>query len=159
MNLKKCKDLFLKNKFIIFLYLASTAFFIYQHTTGLSWDFSVHALNAKYIFDSGYYFEWNRPPLPTFLIGIFSAFGWKAAEYLFIIAVSTLLFFSSLFFADIFKIAGIKSITVVAMEVPCCQGLPLIIKRGMQLAGKDIPIDQVVISARGEILKREKLVA
>lgn len=62
-------------------------------------------------------------------------------------------------FADIFKIAGIKSITVVVMEVPCCQGLPLIIKRGMELAGKDIPIDQVVISTRGEILKREKLVA
>jgi hypothetical protein len=45
------------------------------------------------------------------------------------------------------------------MEVPCCQGLPLIIKRGMELAGKDIPIDQVVISTRGEVLKREKLVA
>ena len=62
-------------------------------------------------------------------------------------------------FSDIFKIAGIKSITVVAMEVPCCQGLPLIIKRGMELAGKDIPIDQVVIGTRGDILKREKLVA
>ncbi|MEW6614973.1 MAG: 4Fe-4S binding protein [Thermodesulfobacteriota bacterium] len=61
-------------------------------------------------------------------------------------------------FADIFKIAEIKSITVVVMEVPCCQGLPLIIKRGMELAGKDIPIEQVVISARGEILNREKLV-
>ena len=62
-------------------------------------------------------------------------------------------------FADIFKTAGIKSITVAVMEVPCCQGLPLIIKRGMELAGKDIPMDQVVISTRGEILKREKLVA
>jgi hypothetical protein len=62
-------------------------------------------------------------------------------------------------FADIFKTAGIKSITVAVMEVPCCQGLPLIIKRGMELAGKDIPMDQVVISARGEILKREKSVA
>jgi len=60
-------------------------------------------------------------------------------------------------FADIFRTAVIKSITVVVMEVPCCQGLPLIIKRGMELAGKNIPVDQVVISARGEILKREKL--
>ena len=61
-------------------------------------------------------------------------------------------------FSDIFKIAGIKSITAIVMEVPCCQGLPLIIKEGMELAGKNIPIDQVVISTRGEVLKREKLV-
>ncbi|MFH2011982.1 MAG: 4Fe-4S binding protein [Pseudomonadota bacterium] len=61
-------------------------------------------------------------------------------------------------FADIFRTAGIKGITVVVMEVPCCQGLPSIVKKGMELADKNIPIDQVVISARGEILKRERLV-
>ncbi|MFH1624897.1 MAG: 4Fe-4S binding protein [Pseudomonadota bacterium] len=62
-------------------------------------------------------------------------------------------------FADIFKTAGIRSTTAVVMEVPCCQGLPLVIQKGMDLAGKSIPIDKVVISTRGEILKREKLVA
>ncbi|MDY6855684.1 MAG: 4Fe-4S binding protein [Thermodesulfobacteriota bacterium] len=62
-------------------------------------------------------------------------------------------------FADIFATAQIKSITAVIMEVPCCSGLPLIIKKGMNLAGKDIPVDIVVISTQGEILKREKLVA
>jgi Fe-S-cluster-containing hydrogenase component 2 len=62
-------------------------------------------------------------------------------------------------FADIFKTADIKGITVVVMEVPCCQGLPVIIKRGMELAGKEIPLDQVIISTRGEILERERLVA
>lgn len=62
-------------------------------------------------------------------------------------------------FADIFNTAGIKGITVVVMEVPCCQGLPMIIRKGMELAGKKIPMDQAVISTRGEILRKEKLVA
>jgi hypothetical protein len=29
-------------------------------------------------------------------------------------------------FAEIFKNAGIKSITMVYIEVPCCSGLPMI---------------------------------
>jgi len=53
-------------------------------------------------------------------------------------------------FAAIFKTAAIKSVTVVVMEVPCCQGLPVIVRKGMALAGKEIPIEVVVISARGE---------
>jgi Fe-S-cluster-containing hydrogenase component 2 len=57
-------------------------------------------------------------------------------------------------FADIFKTAGIQSITVVVMEVPCCQGLPVIVKKGMEKAGKKIPTQIVVISARGEVLQR-----
>ena len=62
-------------------------------------------------------------------------------------------------FADIFSTADIKSITVVVMEVPCCQGLPVIIKKAMELAGKPIPLEQIIISTRGEILERESLVA
>ena len=33
-------------------------------------------------------------------------------------------------FADIFKTANIKSIMTVVMEVPCCSGLPIIVKKG-----------------------------
>jgi Fe-S-cluster-containing hydrogenase component 2 len=62
-------------------------------------------------------------------------------------------------FADIFTTAGIKSITVVVMEVPCCQGLPIIVEKGMEMAGKRIPMEKVVISARGEVLGRERLAA
>jgi len=62
-------------------------------------------------------------------------------------------------FADIFDTADIKSITVVVIEVPCCQGLPVIVKKAMTLAGKKIPIEQVVISTRGEVSKKEKLAA
>jgi NAD-dependent dihydropyrimidine dehydrogenase PreA subunit len=62
-------------------------------------------------------------------------------------------------FADIFNVAGIKSIEVVTMEVPCCQGLPLIVKKGLELARKRIPVSQIIISTRGEVLKRQKIAA
>ena len=55
-------------------------------------------------------------------------------------------------FADIFKNAGIKSVTTVVMEVPCCSGLPTIVKKGMEKAGVQVPAKQVTISTRGEIL-------
>ncbi len=58
-------------------------------------------------------------------------------------------------FADLFNTADIKSITAVTMEVPCCQGLPMILKKGMALAGKKIPIVEVIISTKGEILKKQ----
>lgn len=57
-------------------------------------------------------------------------------------------------FARIFQTAGIKSVTVVVMEVPCCQGLPVMVKEGMDLAGVHIPIEKVVVSADGDIIKR-----
>ncbi len=62
-------------------------------------------------------------------------------------------------FSDIFRTVDIKSITVVVMEVPCCQGLPFIVEKGMEKAGKTIPLEKVVISARGEILGKERLAA
>ena len=55
-------------------------------------------------------------------------------------------------FAEIFNNAGIKSISVVTMEVPCCSGLPMIVKKGMEVSKKKISVEEVVISARGKIL-------
>jgi hypothetical protein len=60
-------------------------------------------------------------------------------------------------FRDIFKTAGIKSVTVMVMEVPCCSGLPGMVKRGMTEAGVDMPIEQVVISNRGQILEQREM--
>lgn len=62
-------------------------------------------------------------------------------------------------FADIFRAADINSVTVVVMEVPCCQGLPIIVERGMEASGKKVPMEKVIIGARGDILGREKLAA
>ncbi len=60
-------------------------------------------------------------------------------------------------FADIFKAADIKSVTALIMEVPCCSGLPIIVKRGMEQAGKDISIEQIIIGRNGEIIKKSSL--
>ena len=62
-------------------------------------------------------------------------------------------------FSDIFGTADIKSVTVVVMEVPCCQGLPVIVEKGMQMSGKKIPIEKAIISARGDLLGSERLAA
>jgi Pyruvate/2-oxoacid:ferredoxin oxidoreductase delta subunit len=60
-------------------------------------------------------------------------------------------------FAAIFKTAGIKSVATVIMEVPCCSGLPMMVKKGMDKAGVQIPSTQVVVSTRGEILEERKV--
>lgn len=57
-------------------------------------------------------------------------------------------------FADIFRVADIKSVTVLDMEVPCCSALPVIVRKGMEIANKEVPIEEVVISTRGKILRR-----
>jgi len=57
-------------------------------------------------------------------------------------------------FAEIFRTADIRTVTVVDMEVPCCSALPAIVRKGMEQAGKDIPIEEIVISIRGERLRR-----
>jgi Fe-S-cluster-containing hydrogenase component 2 len=59
-------------------------------------------------------------------------------------------------FADIFRIAGIKSITSVVMEVPCCAGLPGIVKKGLEASGQKIPMNEIIISTRGKVLEHTK---
>jgi NAD-dependent dihydropyrimidine dehydrogenase PreA subunit len=60
-------------------------------------------------------------------------------------------------FSDIFKKADIHSLTILVMEVPCCQGLPMIVKKGMELAGKKIPVEIIMIGSKGDILSKEEL--
>jgi ferredoxin len=62
-------------------------------------------------------------------------------------------------FAEIFRTADIQSITTVVMEVPCCSALPMIVKKAMEVAQKEIPMEEVVIGTRGEVLKRHRLAA
>ncbi len=55
-------------------------------------------------------------------------------------------------FTQIFKTADIKSLTALIMEVPCCSGLPGILKKAMDQAGVNIPMKKIVVSSKGEIL-------
>ncbi len=54
---------------------------------------------------------------------------------------------------EILKQSDIKSLTVVHMEVPCCSGLMHMVRQALRLSGKDIPVKEVTISARGELLE------
>lgn len=56
-------------------------------------------------------------------------------------------------FAQIFAANTIKSVTVLIMEVPCCSGLPGIVKRAMALTDQEIPMVTTVISTRGAIVE------
>ena len=62
-------------------------------------------------------------------------------------------------FTDIFRKVPIRSVTALVMEVPCCQGLPVVVKKAMDDAGKSIPMEYAVIGLQGDILKKEQLVA
>ena len=48
----------------------------------------------------------------------------------------------------------IRSVTVVRMEVPCCGGLEMAVKRALQAGGKSIPCQVVTVSVDGKILER-----
>ena len=59
-------------------------------------------------------------------------------------------------FTAIFTQASIRSITTIVMEVPCCSGLPTIVKKAMERSGKQIPLEEVVVSTRGQIIERKQ---
>ena len=53
---------------------------------------------------------------------------------------------------EIFRRNEIRSVTVTRMEVPCCGGMEYAVKRALEESEKDIPLQVVTISPRGEIL-------
>lgn len=55
--------------------------------------------------------------------------------------------------AVIFQQNAIKSVTVTRMEVPCCGGLEIAVRRALEHCGKSIPCQVVTISMDGKILK------
>jgi len=50
----------------------------------------------------------------------------------------------------ILRHSGLKSLTVVHMEVPCCSGLVHMARQAIMASGKDIPFSEVTINTRGE---------
>jgi NAD-dependent dihydropyrimidine dehydrogenase PreA subunit len=62
-------------------------------------------------------------------------------------------------FAQIFEHSGIRSITTVVMEVPCCASLPVMVRKGMEAAGIKIPMEELVVSVRGKIMRKHPVQA
>jgi Pyruvate/2-oxoacid:ferredoxin oxidoreductase delta subunit len=60
-------------------------------------------------------------------------------------------------FTEIFQTAGIRSVTCVYMEVPCCSGLPVIVKKAMANAGASIPLEEAIIGRKGERLEDRRI--
>lgn len=49
----------------------------------------------------------------------------------------------------------VNTITLVIMEVPCCGGLSQMVKIATQTASRKVPVKEVMISIKGEILSEE----
>lgn len=49
----------------------------------------------------------------------------------------------------------VNTITVVIMEVPCCGGLSQMVKMATQMASRKVPVKEVVISIRGEVISED----
>ena len=56
--------------------------------------------------------------------------------------------------SQIIKTGKPKSIKILHMEVPCCFGLLHIVRKAIDLSGKDIPLEAIVIGIKGEIMSK-----
>lgn len=45
---------------------------------------------------------------------------------------------------------NIQSLTVAIMEVPCCRGMAMFAQKALEQAGRDIPLEVVIIGVNGE---------
>ena len=58
---------------------------------------------------------------------------------------------------QVFQQGGLKSATVVRMEVPCCGGLSGMAAEAAKESGTNIPLTEVIIGRDGSIVGRQPL--
>ncbi len=51
--------------------------------------------------------------------------------------------------------AKINTLTVMTMEVPCCQGLLHVVKQAAQSAARKVPVKHILIGLQGDVLSEE----
>jgi Fe-S-cluster-containing hydrogenase component 2 len=61
--------------------------------------------------------------------------------------------------AEMISSNELTEITVAHMEVPCCMGILHTVLEARRLAGSDIPVNEVVISIRGQVMARRQVPA
>jgi NAD-dependent dihydropyrimidine dehydrogenase PreA subunit len=54
---------------------------------------------------------------------------------------------------EIFQRSGIRSVTVLHMEVPCCFGLKRIAEAALEASGKKFPIRDVTVGIEGKVIE------
>ena len=55
---------------------------------------------------------------------------------------------------ETFKVAEPKSISVLIMEVPCCQGMKMIVEKAVELSGTSAKVETTVLSIKGSVFER-----
>jgi NAD-dependent dihydropyrimidine dehydrogenase PreA subunit len=60
-------------------------------------------------------------------------------------------------FTDIFQQAGVNSVTVLSMEVPCCSGLVGMVRRAREIAGANVSVTNTVLTLGGQVKQEEAL--
>jgi ferredoxin len=59
----------------------------------------------------------------------------------------------------ILKENEVKGITIVNMEVPCCQGLIEAVRRALQASGKRLPVSICTLGAQGQVVQQARIKA
>ncbi len=57
--------------------------------------------------------------------------------------------------AQIFSYNHIKAITVIKMEVPCCNGMVMAVQDALNMSQKEIPLSIITLSIHGEVLEQK----
>jgi hypothetical protein len=52
---------------------------------------------------------------------------------------------------------GIRSLTTVIMEVPCCSALHTVVRKAREASGKQIPLEEIVVGRQGNIVEKRTL--
>ena len=52
---------------------------------------------------------------------------------------------------EILRNSGVKKIVIARMEVPCCSMLTTVVQKAVSASGKEISIEEIVISVKGEL--------
>jgi ferredoxin len=59
--------------------------------------------------------------------------------------------------ADMIRLNDFRRITVARMEVPCCAGILMMVLEACKRSGVSVPVHDVVVSTRGEVLAERTL--
>ena len=60
---------------------------------------------------------------------------------------------------QVFRQAGLRSVTVVRMEVPCCGGLTAMVSQALAESGSNLPVREVVIGRDGTVVEDRPLLS
>jgi NAD-dependent dihydropyrimidine dehydrogenase PreA subunit len=61
--------------------------------------------------------------------------------------------------ADVIRHNDLAGLTVAHMEVPCCTGILRAVLEARQLAGSDLPVEDLTISIHGQLIERREILA